>query len=75
MRMILDLPKGTAERCYEDFRGKTETALVVNELERIIRVDRLQRLKRFQGKVDLSIDLDCLRNRNRGGVRRTIIDK
>lgn len=66
MRTTLDLPENLVSAAMKITGAKTKTGLIINALKEIIRKNRLQGLKRFRGKVDLSVDLDCLRKRKRG---------
>jgi Arc/MetJ family transcription regulator len=61
--MTLDLPEKLVNAAMKITGAKTKTGLVTLALERIIRIDSLKALRRFRGKVDLGVDLDCLRGR------------
>jgi Arc/MetJ family transcription regulator len=63
MRTTLDLPEKLVSTAMRITREKTKTGLITHALEHLIRRNRIQRLKRFRGKVDLGINLDYLRER------------
>jgi len=63
MRTTLDLPAPLLEEALRVSRHKTKTAVIVTALEDLIRKNRLRRLKKFKGKIDLGIDLNKLRDR------------
>ena len=63
MRTTLDLPGPLLEEALRVSRHKTKTAVIVTALEDLIRKNRLRRLKKFKGKIDLGIDLNKLRDR------------
>ena len=46
-------------------RQKTKTAVIITALEDLIRKNRTLGLKRYKGKVDLTIDFDKLRDRRK----------
>jgi hypothetical protein len=70
MRTTLNLPENLVKTAMRITGAKTKTGLVTLALEQIIKKNRLQRLKRFRGKVYLNVDLDCLRNRKKGNLLR-----
>ena len=59
-----------------DLLAKVKTILDVKDdakavelaLERVIRDSKLQKIKSYYGRVDLDVDLDSVRGRNRYGV-------
>lgn len=63
MRTTIDLPETLVKTAMKISHQRTKTALIVAALEEYIRKNRLQELKKFRGKVDLSIDLDVVRKR------------
>lgn len=63
MRTTLDLPAPLLEEALRVSRHKTKTAVIVTALEDLIRKNRLRRLKKFKGRIDLGIDLNKLRDR------------
>jgi hypothetical protein len=63
MRTTLDLPAPLLEEALRVSRQKTKTAVIITALEDLIRRNRLRRLKKFKGKIDLGIDLNKLRDR------------
>ncbi len=47
---------------------KDDAKAVELSLERVIRDSKLQKIKSYYGRVDLDVDLDSVRGRNRYGV-------
>ena len=43
---------------------KTKTGVIVKALEELVRKTKISDIKKFQGKIDLEIDLDEIRNRH-----------
>ena len=65
MRTTLDLPVGLLNEAMKVSGIKTKTEVVVVALEELIRKRRIAELKAFKGKVDLAIDLNAVRDRQR----------
>ena len=65
MRTTLDLPAPLLEEALRATRQKTKTAVIITALEDLIRKNRTLSLKRYKGKVDLTIDFDKLRDRRK----------
>ncbi len=65
MRTTLDLPAPLLEEALRITRQKTKTAVIITALEDLIRKNRTLGLKRYKGKVDLTIDFDKLRDRRK----------
>jgi len=63
MRTTLDLPITMLDEAMKISRHKTKTAVIIHALEDFLRKNRIQKIKRFRGKVDLNINLDVLRKR------------
>lgn len=63
MRTTLDLPEDLLKKAMRVSRIKTRTATITLALEELVRKKKLQELRAFKGKVDLTVDLDVLRQR------------
>lgn len=63
MRTTLDLPEELLKKAMRVSRRKTRTATITLALEELVRKKKLQELRAFKGKVDLTVDLDVLRQR------------
>lgn len=64
MRTTLDLPAPLIAEAMKASHQRTKTAVIVTALEDLVRKNRIQGLRRFNGKVDLDINLDTLRKRS-----------
>lgn len=64
MRTTLDLPELLVQDAMKLSHQKTKTAMIVNALEEFVRKNRIQGLKKFRGQVDITVDLNKLRNRS-----------
>jgi len=58
IRTTIDRPEALVETAMKISHQRTKTAVIVAALKDYIKKNRLQELKKFRGKVDLSIDLD-----------------
>jgi hypothetical protein len=64
LRTTIDLPESLIQTAMKVSHQRTKTAVIISALEEFIRKNRLQDLRKFRGKVDLSsIDLDATRKR------------
>lgn len=63
MKTTLDISKELMEEGLRVTQSKTKTELVNLALKEIIRKNKIQKIKKYQGKIDLKIDLDNLRKR------------
>jgi hypothetical protein len=63
MRTTLDLPQDLIDEAMKATLIQTKTLLIITALEELIRKSKIAELKKWKGKVDLSIDLDVLRGR------------
>jgi len=63
MRTTLDLPQELVAKAMEITQAKTKTDLIKLALENIIRTEKVSKLVKYHGKVNLEIDLDDLRKR------------
>ena len=63
MRTTLDLPEELLNEAMQVTNIKTKTKVITVALEELVRKTKISALKRYQGKVDLGIDLNILRDR------------
>ncbi len=63
MKTTLNVSKELIEEGLRVTQSKTKTELVNLALKEIIRKNKIQKIKKYQGKIDLKIDLDNLRKR------------
>lgn len=65
MRTTLDLPKDLLDDAMKASHQKTKTATIIAALQDLVRKNRLQELRQYQGRVPaLDVDLDVLRKRS-----------
>ncbi len=64
MRTTLDLPEKLLNEAMESTHTKTKTAVIIKALEDLLRKSRISNLKNYQGKIELDIDLNEIRNRH-----------
>lgn len=63
MRTTLDLPQELVLEAMQLTQIKTKTAVIVLALEELIRKHKIAELKKYQGKLNLDVDMDALRSR------------
>ncbi|MCG8391327.1 MAG: type II toxin-antitoxin system VapB family antitoxin [Cytophagales bacterium] len=63
MRTTLDLPQNLVEEGMKITGSRTKSQLIKFALEKLIAGEKRRRLLTYQGKIDLDIDLDELRER------------
>lgn len=63
MRTTLDLPQNLVEEGMKITGSRTKSQLIKFALEQLIAGEKRRRLLTYQGKIDLDIDLDELRER------------
>ncbi len=63
MRTTLNLPDDLINEALKITNYKTKTDLIVSAIKNLIKQEKLQKLKKYKGKVHLNIDLDILRKR------------
>ena len=63
MRTTLDLPAPLIDEAMKLSHQRTKTGVIIVALEEFVRKTRLRSLKKYKGKVDISLDLDTLRKR------------
>jgi len=64
MRTTLDIPENLLSEAMKVTKARTKTEVIKFALENIIQKNKLQKIKSYQGKLNLDIDLDLLRKRN-----------
>ena len=63
MRTTIDLPETLIVEAMQFTNIKTKTALIVHALEDFVKKNKIKKLKKYRGKIDLDIDLSELRDR------------
>jgi len=63
MRTTLDLPAPLIDEAMKLSHQRTKTGVIIVALEEFVRKTKLHSLKKYKGKVDISLDLDTLRKR------------
>ena len=63
MRTTLDLPEDLIDEAMKATKIDTKTKVIITALEDLIRKSKISGLKEFKGKIDLSIDLNAIRDR------------
>ncbi|MDP8235763.1 MAG: type II toxin-antitoxin system VapB family antitoxin [Candidatus Erginobacter occultus] len=63
MRTTLEIPDRLISEAMKASNQRTKTGVIIAALEEFVRRSRLQRLKRYRGRLDCEIDLDVLRKR------------
>ena len=64
MRTTFDIPENLLSEAMKVTKARTKTEVIKFALENIIQKNKLQKIKSYQGKLNLDIDLDLLRKRN-----------
>ncbi|MBL1351901.1 MAG: type II toxin-antitoxin system VapB family antitoxin [Zetaproteobacteria bacterium] len=64
MRTTLDLPEDLLNEVMETTHIKTKTAVIIKALEGLLRKSKISNLKNYQGKIELDIDLNKIRDRH-----------
>ena len=65
MRTTLDLPEKLLNEAMKVTQTKTKTGVIVLALEELVRKTKISDLKNYKGTIDLEINLDELRDRNK----------
>ena len=63
MRTTLDLPEELLKKAMKATHIQTKTKVIITALEELIRKNKIVELLKYEGKIDLDIDLDKLRKR------------
>ncbi len=63
MRTTVDIPENLLLEAMKVTRARTKTEVIKFALENIIQKNKIQKLKKYRGKVVLDINLDVLRER------------
>ncbi|MBV1914613.1 MAG: type II toxin-antitoxin system VapB family antitoxin [Pseudomonadales bacterium] len=64
MRTTLDLPENLLSEAMKLTHTDTKTAVIIRALEELVRKSKISDIKKYQGKIDLDIDLNDLRDRH-----------
>jgi len=63
MKTTLNLPDDLIQEGLKITNYRTKTELVISSIKNMIKHEKMQKLKKFKGKVKLDIDIDALRKR------------
>lgn len=63
MRTTIDLPEELIAEAMRVTNIKTKTDVIKEALSNLIQKEKIKNIKKFQGKIDLNIDLDAMRKR------------
>lgn len=66
MRTTLDIPESLINEAMAVTHIKTKTELIKIALYNLIQKERIKGIKNYFGKIDLSLDLNTMRDRNNG---------
>jgi Arc/MetJ family transcription regulator len=64
MRTTLDLPEDLLNEAMEITHTNTKTAVIIKALKDLLRKSKISNLKNYQGKIELDIDLNEIRDRH-----------
>ncbi len=64
MRTTLDLPEDLLIEAMKTTNTNTKTAVIIKALEGLLRKTKISNLKKFQGKIELDINLNEIRDRH-----------
>lgn len=63
MRTTIDLPEDLINEAMKLTKIKTKTDVIKEALANLIQREKVKNIKNFHGKINLTIDLNQLRNR------------
>ena len=63
MRTTIDLPEELVNEAMRVTKIKTKTDVIKEALTNLIQREKVKSIKKFQGKIDLNIDLNVTRRR------------
>ena len=63
MRTTIDLPEELVKEAMRVTNIKTKTGVIKEALTNLIQREKIKNIKKFQGKIDLNIDLNAARKR------------
>jgi Arc/MetJ family transcription regulator len=63
MRTTIDLPEELVNEAMRVTNIKTKTDVIKEALTNLIQREKIKNIKKFQGKIDLNIDLNAARKR------------
>ncbi|MCH7772460.1 MAG: type II toxin-antitoxin system VapB family antitoxin [Bacteroidetes bacterium] len=64
MRTTIDIPEDLMKEEMQVTNSSTKTELIKIALKNIIQKNKIKSLKKYKGKIDLSIDLNIIKNRS-----------
>jgi Arc/MetJ family transcription regulator len=63
MRTTIDLPEDLVNEAMRVTNIRTKTDVIKEALINLIQREKIKKIKKFQGKIDLNIDLNATRKR------------
>lgn len=66
MKTSINIPEELMEEAQRELNIKNKTTLIILGLQELINQNRIRRLRKYRGTLDLNIDLDLLRDRKDG---------
>ncbi len=63
MRTTIDIPEDLVAEAMKVTNISTKTEVIKEALLSLIQREKVKQIKKFEGKIDLDIDLDSLRKR------------
>jgi len=63
MRTTINLPEELVSEAMKLTKFKTKTGVIKEALINLIQREKIKKLKKFQGKINVEINLDILRDR------------
>jgi hypothetical protein len=63
MRTTIDIPEKLVNEAMKITNINTKTGVIKEALINLIQKEKVKRIKKFHGKIDLNIDLNSLRKR------------
>lgn len=68
MKTTINIPDELMDEAQKELSIKNKTTLIVMGLQELINQNRIRKLKKYRGTLNLEIDLDVLRERKNGWV-------
>ncbi len=69
MRTTIDIPKELIEEAMKITKCRSKTALIKDALQQIIQQHKIQDLKKYNGRLDIDVDLNVTRDRDENTSR------
>lgn len=66
MKTTINIPDELMDEAQKELSIKNKTTLIVMGLQELINQNRIRKLKKYRGTLNLEIDLDVLRERKNG---------